>query len=171
MLYRAYALSSSTEAFNEECDKLCSISSHLDYPRSLTVYNYPPKGRWIAVDIYGDAKRRGIYPPLFTDPEGDSCFSIYQITWIKKCRFINGHNFFFWNFCETTSHFSLRSHNSEYPNLLNSQPRVMHFAYSDWLTQSWLSARKLLSTETSSSKDLNIFKLLIVRNQTTSFRR
>ena len=31
------------------------------------------------VDIYRDAKRRGIYPPLFTDPEGNSCFSIYQI--------------------------------------------------------------------------------------------
>ena len=27
---------------------------------------------------------RYIYPPLFTDPEGDSCFSIYQIRWIKK---------------------------------------------------------------------------------------
>ena len=39
------------------------------------------------VDIYRDAKRRGIYPPLFTDPEGDSCFSIYQIRWIKKCCF------------------------------------------------------------------------------------
>ena len=38
------------------------------------------------VDIYRDAKRRGIYPPLFTDPE-DSCFSIYQIRWIKK-RFL-----------------------------------------------------------------------------------
>ena len=43
------------------------------------------------VNIYRDAKRRGIYPPLFTDPEGDSCFSIYQIRWIKK-RFFN---FFF----------------------------------------------------------------------------
>ena len=31
------------------------------------------------VDIYRDAKRRGIYPLLFTDPEGDSCFSIYQM--------------------------------------------------------------------------------------------
>ena len=30
------------------------------------LYNYPPKRR------------------LFTDPEGDSCFSIYHITWIKK---------------------------------------------------------------------------------------
>ena len=36
------------------------------------------------VDIYRDAKRRGIYPPLFRDSEGDSCFSIYQIRWIKK---------------------------------------------------------------------------------------
>ena len=36
------------------------------------------------VDIYRDAKRRGIYPPLFTDPEGDICFSIYQIRWIKN---------------------------------------------------------------------------------------
>ena len=34
------------------------------------------------VDIYRDAK--GIYPPLFTNPEGDSCFSIYQIRWIKN---------------------------------------------------------------------------------------
>ena len=41
------------------------------------------------VDIYRDAKRRGIYPPLFTDPEGDSCFSIYQITWIKNVVLIS----------------------------------------------------------------------------------
>ena len=30
----------------------------------------------------------------------------------KKCRFINGFNIFFWNFRETTRHFSLRSQNS-----------------------------------------------------------
>ena len=36
------------------------------------------------VDIYRDAKRGDIYPLLFTDPEGDSCISIYQIRWIKK---------------------------------------------------------------------------------------
>ena len=36
------------------------------------------------VDIYRDAKRRGIYPPLFIDPEGDSCFSIFQIRWRKN---------------------------------------------------------------------------------------
>ena len=28
------------------------------------------------VDIEQDAKRRGIYLALFTNPEGDSCFSI-----------------------------------------------------------------------------------------------
>ena len=30
--------------------------------------------------LYRDAKRQGIYLALFTDPEGDSCFSIYQIS-------------------------------------------------------------------------------------------
>ena len=29
-------------------------------------------------NIYRDAKRRDIYLALFTDPKGDSCFSIYQ---------------------------------------------------------------------------------------------
>ena len=52
------------------------------------------------VDIYRDAKRRGMYPPLFIDPEEDSCFSIYQIRWVKKRRA-----------------FSLRSQNSEYPRI------------------------------------------------------
>ena len=97
---------------------------------STIVYNYPPKERWIVMDIYRDAKRRGIYPPLFTDPEGDSCFSIYQITWIKK-RFFN---VFFRNFRETTRHFSLRSQNSEYPRIF----RVMGANQ---------NARKLLSTD------------------------
>ena len=35
MLHRAYALSSTTEAFNEECVKLRSIFSRLDYTWSL----------------------------------------------------------------------------------------------------------------------------------------
>ena len=29
--------------------------------------------------VYLDVKHQSIYPPLFTDPEGDSCFSIYHI--------------------------------------------------------------------------------------------
>ena len=82
------------------------------------------------VDIYRDAKCRGIYPPLFTEPEGDSCFSIYQIRWIKK-RFLN---FFFYNFRETTRHFSLGSQNSEYPRIFR-------------VTGANQNARKLLSTD------------------------
>ena len=35
------------------------------------------------VTIYRDAKCRGIHLVLLTDPEGDSCFSIYQISGIK----------------------------------------------------------------------------------------
>ena len=35
MLHRAHALSSTTEAFNEECAKLRSIFSRLDYPIGL----------------------------------------------------------------------------------------------------------------------------------------
>ena len=38
-------------------------------PHTQILYSYPPKGRWIVVDIYRDAKRRSIYPPLY--PEGD----------------------------------------------------------------------------------------------------
>ena len=73
---------------------------------------------------------RYIYPPLFTDPEGDSCFSIYQIRWIKKHYF----NFFFWTFRETTRHFSLRLQNSEYPRIFR-------------VTGANQNARKLLSTD------------------------
>jgi len=35
MLHRAFVLSSTAEAFNLECKKLCSIFSRLDYPRVL----------------------------------------------------------------------------------------------------------------------------------------
>ena len=41
------------------------------------------------VEIYHDASSLSIYPPPSIDPEGDSCFSIYQISWIevKKVTF------------------------------------------------------------------------------------
>jgi len=80
-------------------------------------------------------RRGGVYPSLFTDPEGGSCFSIYQIRWIKKCC----SNFFFWNFRETTRHFSLRSQNSEYPRIL----RVTGANQNAW---------KLLSTDLVNTK-------------------
>ena len=37
---------------------------------SKNVNNDVSKDTPIVVDIYRDAKRPGIYPPLFTDPEG-----------------------------------------------------------------------------------------------------
>ena len=39
--------------------------------------NYSPKWRWLVVDIYRAAKRRGKYPTQATDTEVNSCFSIY----------------------------------------------------------------------------------------------
>ena len=48
--------------------------------------NYSPKWRWIAVVIYRAAKRRGKYPPLFTDTEVNNCFSIYQTSWIAGLK-------------------------------------------------------------------------------------
>ena len=49
----------------------------------LIIYNYPPKGRWIVVDTK--------YIALWTNPEGDSRFNIYQISGIKikKELFVN----------------------------------------------------------------------------------
>ena len=35
------------------------------------------------LDIYRDAKRRGVYLALFVDSEGESCLSSYQICWMK----------------------------------------------------------------------------------------
>lgn len=34
------------------------------------LYNYPPKGKWIVVEIYREAERRGKYRALWNDPEG-----------------------------------------------------------------------------------------------------
>ena len=82
--------SNNGEVFQSGVHKSKIINNYSTRARWI-LCNYPPKGRWIVVDIHRDAKRRGIHPPLFTDPEGDSCFSICQIRWIKK-RFFS---FFF----------------------------------------------------------------------------
>ena len=48
------------------------------WPESRAMFNnYSPKWRWLAVDIYRAAERRGKYPTLATDTEVNSCFSIY----------------------------------------------------------------------------------------------
>ena len=95
------------------------------------------------VDTYWDAKRWGIYTLLFTDPDGGSCFSIYQIRWIKKCCF----NFFFWNFRETTRHFLLCSQNSEYTRIFQ-------------VTGANQNTRKLLSTDLVDTKYIYIYSVL-----------
>jgi len=116
------------------------------------VYNYPPNGRSIVVDIYWDAKRRGIYPPLFTDPEGNSCFSIYQIRWIKK-RFFN---FFFRNFHETTRHFSLCLQNSKYPRIFLK------------VTGANQNTRKLLSTDLVNTNGEYLTRCFATRKRSTT---
>ena len=46
------------------------------------IHSFPRRGgEWW--QLYRGTKHRGIYLALFTDPGGDSCFSIYQISWIK----------------------------------------------------------------------------------------
>ena len=51
----------------------------LHYPmiQFLIINNYSQKWRWLVVDIYRAAKRRGKYPTLATDTEVNSSFSIY----------------------------------------------------------------------------------------------
>ena len=52
------------------------ITCHLHHEQGI-FNNYSPKWRWLVVDIYRAAKRRGKYSTLATDTEVNSCFSIY----------------------------------------------------------------------------------------------
>ena len=91
------------------------------------------------VDTYRDAKRRGIYPPLFTDPEGDSCFSIYQIRWIKNAASLMATNTSSETFAKRRAIFlSVRK-------TVNSQ-RIFR------VTGANQNARKLLSTDLVNTK-------------------
>ena len=77
------------------------------------LYNYPRRGRWIVVWIY----RRCISSTVHRPWGGDSCFSIYQISWIKpkkvtfcKLKKSLSRNFVynlltFWGFCQV--HFTI----------------------------------------------------------------
>ena len=47
------------------------------------VYNYPPKGRWIVVEIYQSAKRRGIYNYLCSRTLRRIVVWVFTIRWIK----------------------------------------------------------------------------------------
>ena len=101
-----------------------------------------PEGEVNSGGLYRDAKRRSIYPPPFTDLEGDSCFSIYQIRSINKCCF----NFFFCNCRETMRHFFLRSQNSEYPRIFRVTDLVKFYINYHYWNQ--LSTKNLLMSAT-----------------------
>ena len=61
------------------------IQEHFQCLVEVVMFNIiqlSPEGE-VNSSAYRDAKRRGIYPALFTDPEVGSCFSIYQMSWIK----------------------------------------------------------------------------------------
>ena len=60
------------------CDAKCKIV------QTCNIIQLSPEGEVNSGGyIYWDLKRRGIYLALLTDPEGDICFSIYRISWIK----------------------------------------------------------------------------------------
>ena len=72
----------------------CCVMSMYAHNYNDIIIQLSPKGvvnsgRYIS----RDAKRLGIYMylVLFTDPERNSCFSIYRISWIKmkKVNFVN----------------------------------------------------------------------------------
>ena len=97
------------------------------------------------VDTYRDARPRGIYPPLFTDPDGDSCSSIYQIRWIKECwpQFLL---LKLWR--NDVPFFSLRLQNSEYPRIFQ-------------VTGANQNTRKLLSTDLVNTNNIYLINKLI----------
>ena len=88
-----------------------------------------------------DMKHWGVYLPLFTDPEGDSCFSIYQISWIKLKKVIFwqlemslSRNFVyslqtFRGFCQV--HFTIllqiQHENNFLPTIEHRQAKIHHF--------------------------------------------
>ena len=88
-----------------------------------------------------DTKHWGVYLPLFTDPEGDSCFSIYQISWIKlkKVTFCQlkkslSRNFVyslqtFRGFCQVhfTILFQIQHENNFLPTIEHRQGKIQHF--------------------------------------------
>ena len=63
--------------FKLVCQGVCMKHYQFYFILSI-INNYSPKWRWLAVDIYRAAKRRGKYPALATDTEVNSCFSIYN---------------------------------------------------------------------------------------------
>ena len=62
---------------------VCALGTRQHLQRWLLTLTTQPSTSKLSDNPDLDAKRQGIYIALFTDPEGDSCFSIYQISCIK----------------------------------------------------------------------------------------
>ena len=60
-----------------------SVTFEKTWKETKNIIQLSPKGEVDSGVVCGDAKRRGIYLSLFTDAEGESCLSIYQISGIK----------------------------------------------------------------------------------------
>ena len=75
------------------------------YSKQWLINNYSPKWRWLAVDIYRTAKRRGKYPSLATSTSVNSCFSIYFNSEIICTTKIDLDAFFACHGCKPGRHF------------------------------------------------------------------
>ena len=102
------------------------------------------------VDIYRDAKRGGIYLRLFTVPEGDSCFSIYQIRWIKNAASLMATISSSETFAKRAIFLSIRK-------TVNGQ------GYSE-LREPIKTREKLLSTDLVNTNIVFIYLILLIEN-------
>ena len=103
------------------------------------------------VDIYRDAKRRVIYPPLFTVREGDSCFTIYQIRWIKNAA----------SLMATIS--SSETFAKRHAIFLSIHKTVNSQGYSE-LREPIKTREKLLSTDLVNTNIVVIYLILLIEN-------
>ena len=69
--------------------EVCTLRAWQHLQRWLLTLTTQPSTSKLSDNPDLDAKPQGIYLALFTDPEGDSCFSIYQISWIKVKKISN----------------------------------------------------------------------------------
>ena len=91
--FRAWSACVSEHSAHSWAPPCCMVSWVLSWRREKQIlYNHPPKGRCNSGKIHQDAKRRGIYLALWTEPEGDSSFSIFtkSVGWKwKKKKLVN----------------------------------------------------------------------------------
>ena len=81
VLYKPILSNSFSRVIVVMVGKICFLQTQVERKQMLAIINnYRPKGRWIVVDIYRDAKPRVIYLALSTDPlqYNVNLFSIFR---------------------------------------------------------------------------------------------